>query len=117
MESFNEPYRETREWGSFIRFSKNTSSTVKLLTVNAGQAFSLQKHQKREEGWFVISGNGVIQMGEERNDIEVGKTYFIPKETLHRLEAGDEAVVVLEVSFGEFDEKDITRLDDRYGRS
>lgn len=116
MESFIEPYREDREWGSFIQFTKDSPSTVKILLVNPGQAFSLQKHQKREEGWYVISGKGIIQIGEDRSEIEVGKTYFIPKDTLHRLEAGDEQIVVLEVSFGEFDENDITRLEDRYGR-
>ncbi len=117
MESFTQPYREEREWGSFIQFTKATPSTVKILTVEPGQAFSLQKHQKRDEGWFVISGNGIIQIGEEKDEVVVGKTYFIPKETLHRLEAGDEPLVVLEVSFGEFDEEDITRIEDRYGRA
>lgn len=117
MKSFIEPYREEREWGSFIQFTKDTPTTVKILTVDPGQAFSLQKHHKREEGWFVISGSGVIQIGEEKNDIEIAKTYFIPKDTLHRLEAGDEAIVVLEVSFGEFDENDIIRIEDRYGRA
>lgn len=117
MKSFEEPYREEREWGSFIQFTKDLPSTVKILTVNSGQAFSLQKHQNREEGWFVISGNGTIQIGEERKEIEIGKTYFIPKNTLHRLEAATEPIVVLEVSFGEFDEKDIIRIEDRYGRS
>jgi len=117
MESFTEPYREEREWGSFIQFTREAPSTVKILTVDPGQAFSLQKHQNREEGWYVISGNGVIQIGEEKNEIEVGKSYFIPKETLHRLEAGDEPLVVLEVSFGDFDENDITRIEDRYGRA
>jgi mannose-6-phosphate isomerase len=117
MESFIEPYRENRDWGSFIRFTKELPSTVKILMVNPGEAFSLQKHQKREEGWYVISGNGIIQIGNEKTPVVVGKSYFIPKDTLHRLEAGNEKLVVLEVSFGEFDEDDITRLEDRYGRA
>jgi mannose-6-phosphate isomerase len=117
MKSFDEPYREEREWGSFIQFTKELPSTVKILTVNPGQAFSLQKHQNREEGWYIISGKGIIQIGEERTGIEIGKTYFIPKDTLHRLEADTEPIIVLEVSFGQFDENDIIRLEDRYGRA
>jgi mannose-6-phosphate isomerase len=42
---------------------------------------------------------------------------FIPRETVHRLSAiAEESVRVLEVSFGEFDEDDIVRLEDVYGR-
>ena len=37
--------------------------------------------------------------------------------TTHRLSAGGGPVRILEVSFGEFDENDIVRLDDVYGRA
>jgi hypothetical protein len=43
---------------------------------------------------------------------------FIPRETVHRLSSADGGgpVRILEVSFGHFDEEDIVRLDDVYGR-
>ena len=42
---------------------------------------------------------------------------FIPRETIHRLSAdGKNEVRILEISFGEFDENDIVRLEDVYGR-
>ena len=42
---------------------------------------------------------------------------FIPRKTAHRLSAiGNGSVRVLEVSFGDFDEEDIVRLEDVYGR-
>lgn len=111
------PYRETRPWGEFVEFTRNTPSTVKIITVNAGEAFSLQTHAHRDEFWRVISGNGVIRTGPTTVPINIGGNHFIPRGTAHRIEAGDEAVVILEISFGDFDEKDITRLEDRYGRS
>ena len=45
----------------------------------------------------------------------IGKKYFIPKNTLHRLSAVKKARI-LEISFGKFDEKDIERIEDKYNR-
>jgi mannose-6-phosphate isomerase len=47
----------------------------------------------------------------------VGEKIFIPRGTVHRLYTeGENEVRILEISFGEFDEEDIVRLDDVYGR-
>lgn len=110
------PYREERPWGEFIEFTRNTPSTVKIITVNAGEAFSLQTHHSREEFWHIILGEGTVTIGTASFPIKRGDNHFIPKETLHRIQAGASNVVVLEVSFGDFDEQDITRLEDKYGR-
>ncbi len=112
-----EIYSEERPWGSFTTFAKNELTTVKLITVNAGEAFSLQSHKNRAEFWRVISGNGIITVGEVKETIQVGADYEIPPETLHRVEAGSEAVLILEVSRGDFDEEDIVRAEDKYGRT
>lgn len=110
------PQQETRPWGSFITFVKNAPLTVKLLTILPHQAFSLQRHHRRNEQWHLISGNGTVTVGENTSPVVPGADWYIPRETLHRLAADSEAIVALEISFGEFDEADITRLDDRYGR-
>lgn len=113
------PYEEKRPWGEFITFLQNeqkTPLTIKILKVEPNQAFSLQRHQKRSEQWFIVSGQGIITIGEESEPLEIGKTYFIPHDTLHRLEAQAETIVALEISFGEFEEDDIIRVEDRYGR-
>jgi len=117
MPAIEKPYQEERPWGNFITFSSNEVSTVKILTVEQGQAFSLQSHQHRDEEWYVISGNGIITLGDNSEEITVKETYIVPRNTLHRIEATDETVIVLEVSRGTFDETDITRVDDRYGRA
>jgi mannose-6-phosphate isomerase-like protein (cupin superfamily) len=110
-------YREERPWGSFQRFTQNELSTVKIITVNAGEAFSLQKHKGRDEWWKILSGEGNATIGKEEKEIKAGDEYFLPRGTEHRIEAGTSAVTFLEISFGDFDEGDITRLSDRYGRS
>lgn len=111
------PYRETRPWGEFVEFAKNTPSTVKIITINAHEAFSLQTHSKRDEFWHIISGEGKITIDGRSIAVLCGENHFIPRGAKHRVEAGKQPVVILEISFGEFDEGDIMRLEDKYGRN
>ena len=110
------PYREKKPWGDYEKFTENENSTVKILTINPGEAFSLQHHANRDEYWHVLSGKGRLMIGKETLDLKLKEDYFIPRGTSHRIEALEEKVVVLEISFGDFDEEDIVRLEDKYGR-
>lgn len=101
----------------YERFTLNEPTTVKIITVNAHEAFSLQTHAHREEFWHIISGSGLVTVGEEARDAAPGDDFFIPKNTKHRLEAKDMPCVFLEVAYGDFDEHDISRLEDKYGRT
>ena len=59
-----------------------------------------------------------MKLGDEMLHPQPQQKIFIPRETIHRLSAvGDMPVRVLEISFGEFDEEDIVRLEDAYGRT
>jgi len=112
------PYHEERPWGDFVEFTKNTTSTVKIITVKPGQSLSLQFHNKRDEFWRVLSGSGKVQIGEETLEAVPGKEFFIPMNINHRMEASEnDHLVILEIAFGDFDEDDIIRLEDRYGRT
>lgn len=105
-----------RPWGKFEQFTRNESSTVKILTINAKESISLQKHANREEFWKIISGQGTVIIGEKEFTIAGGQEYFIGKNVAHRIKAGREKAVVLEISFGDFEEDDETRLEDAYNR-
>lgn len=110
-------YREERPWGWFERFTLNEPTTVKFLRVEAGQQLSLQRHKKREEYWRVIEGTGVADVNDIQREIVVGDTVEIPQGATHRLRGGISGITVLEIALGEFDENDIERLDDIYGRT
>lgn len=110
------PYQESRPWGNFVEFVKNQPCTVKILTVKKGEAFSLQYHEFRDESWRILSGDGLITIGEETKEIVIGEDYFIPRKSLHRIESIGEDVVLLEIAYGSFDEKDIIRIEDNYNR-
>ncbi|MDE2212965.1 MAG: phosphomannose isomerase type II C-terminal cupin domain [Patescibacteria group bacterium] len=109
--------KEERPWGFFEQFTLNTPSTVKLLSVRSGEALSLQTHAKRDEFWHVLSGEGVVTIGDSTQKVHAQKEFFIPRGTAHRAEALEHDLWMLEISFGDFDEEDIVRLKDRYGRT
>jgi len=109
-------YEEERPWGSFRKFTDNVLSTVKILTLNPNEELSLQSHHKREEFWRVISGDGVFEVGDKKNIVETGSEQYIPVKTKHKISAGIEGIEILEISLGEFDEGDIVRYEDKYGR-
>jgi alkylation response protein AidB-like acyl-CoA dehydrogenase len=48
--------------------------------------------------------------------VKQGDEFFVARGTKHRIMAGSEPLLVLEIAVGEFDEEDITRFDDKYGR-
>jgi len=48
--------------------------------------------------------------------LKKGEIIFIPKQTKHRL-SSETNTRILEISFGKFDETDITRYEDDFGRT
>lgn len=109
-------YTEERPWGGFEQFCLNTPVTVKILKVTAGEAFSLQTHEHRDEFWRVLSGKAIIIAGEKEVEANPGDEFYMNKGDQHRISAIEDTEV-LEVAFGHFDENDITRLEDKYQRS
>lgn len=109
---------EIRPWGSFERYTDNQPSTVKVITVLPGQQLSLQRHARRDELWVIIDEGLEIQIADHVERPPVGSEHFIPRGTVHRLSCvGDGPGRLLEIAFGAFEESDIERLDDIYGRA
>jgi mannose-6-phosphate isomerase-like protein (cupin superfamily) len=106
-----------KPWGSFTRFTNNELSTVKILHINKGEEFSLQHHTKREEFWKILKGNPKVTIGDKVDQATEGDEFFVEANVNHRISAEDDDVSVLEVSFGQFDEEDIVRIEDKYNRT
>lgn len=116
MQDLSHYEKDIRPWGTFECFTKNEQSTVKIITVNPGEAFSLQKHLHRNEFWRILVGTATVTVGTEQSEAVPGDQFFIPAETIHRAEAHEQGLQFLEISFGDFDEQDIVHIEDRYGR-
>lgn len=116
MQDLSHYEKDVRPWGAYERFTLNETTTVKVITVSPGEAFSLQTHANRAEFWRILSGFASITVGEKTTDAGPEDTFYIPANTKHRAQAGPQGLQFLEIAFGTFDESDITRLEDRYGR-
>ena len=110
-------YSESRPWGRFEKFHENKSCTVKLIYVNANSRLSLQYHKKRSEFWKVIEGTAMVEIDEKRIVLGEGETITIPRQAKHRVLALESECIILEISYGKFDENDIVRLEDDYQRA
>lgn len=111
------PLEEERPWGGFRQFTHNSSSTVKILFIKKGEAFSLQYHNLRTEFWKILSGNPEVTVGDKTIIAKEGDEFEVLPKTPHRIHATDSDSQILEISSGNFDEGDNIRLEDKYGRA
>ena len=117
-----EVFEEKRPWGGFRQFPAESGVTVKEIWVESMARLSLQSHKLRDEYWFVVSPNLIIELISPdgiKIIIEpiINSTIMIPRDWLHRLMNLDkERGYVIETSVGIFKEEDIERFADDYGR-
>lgn len=105
-----------KPWGWYQVLASSDTYKVKLLYVTGGHRLSLQKHKYRSETWTVIEGNPTVTIDSKVSVLNPTDTVFIPKKAVHRIEATDSSVFILELQQGVCDEDDIIRLEDDYNR-
>lgn len=110
-------FQEERPWGNFRQFTHNSLSTVKIIFIKKGEAFSLQYHNNRTEFWKILKGTPEVTIGESIIYGKLGDEFNILPKTNHRVHSVDMDTEILEISFGKFEENDIVRIKDKYGRS
>lgn len=109
-----------RPWGQAETFAggRDAGYLVKRITVQPGEALSLQSHRHRAEHWVVVRGEATVQRGEETFVLAADESTYIPAGARHRISnRGPARLDVIEVQVGPLlTEDDIVRYDDRYGR-
>ncbi len=108
-----------RPWGSYTVIDDGASDhKVKRLVVHPGRRLSYQRHARRAEHWFIVSGTAQVTLDGAVTELGPGQAIDIPTGAAHRIaNAGDDNVVFIEVQHGSyFGEDDIVRLEDDYGR-
>lgn len=110
--------REERPWGAYEVVDAGAGFQVKRICIGSGKRLSYQRHCKRTEHWYVVSGVGVATIDDVEQPVEQGATVDIPVGTAHRMaNPGNDDLVFIEVQTGSyFGEDDIERLSDDYGR-
>ncbi|MCG2717622.1 MAG: phosphomannose isomerase type II C-terminal cupin domain [Nanoarchaeota archaeon] len=111
-----EKFSVEKPWGKFEQFCKNKSCTIKVLSIKPNEQLSLQYHHFRDEFWRVIQGEAELVIDKKTIKARENDEVVIPKKTLHRIITKNSPVKILEISYGHFDEEDIVRLEDKYGR-
>lgn len=107
---------EERPWGYFKILQSGDGYQVKELYIKPYHQLSLQSHKNREEIWSVVFGEGSCIIGVENRNLSVGDVVKIKKNQIHRLSSKDRPIKIIEVQVGDYDESDITRYLDDYGR-
>jgi len=107
---------DVRPWGSFKQFAYNEKCSVKIITVNLNQMLSSQAHKKRDELMVILDDGLKIELDDEILLPNPGDEVVINRNTKHRVSSLGKQARILEVSFGFFDENDIERFEDIYGR-
>ena len=108
-----------RPWGHYDVLGEASTHKVKRITVLPGRRLSYQRHAQRSEHWHFVAGSGVLTLDGRELQVQAGDSIDVPVLAAHRVantSSGD--LVFVEVQTGEsFDEEDIIRLDDDYGRA
>ena len=111
--------RVPKPWGYEIIWAHTDRYCGKILHINAGEALSVQYHERKDETVHLLAGEMIywVQEGKdgELRDMKLraGESFRITPGTIHYMEAVTD-VDVLEASTPELD--DVVRIKDRYGR-
>ena len=118
VEHFKKNIKEDiRPWGKFRSFPHQQARSIKIITINPGQALSLQYHHHRSEFWVVLDKGLEVTVGDRVWQPEEGEEILIPRKAPHRLRClSRNKARVMEIWIGDSDESDIVRLQDDYQR-
>lgn len=110
--------KSDRPWGHYEVLQESPLHKVKYICVKQGMRLSYQRHQKRSEHWFIVSGVAEVTIDGVLSPLSAGDSLDIEAGTLHRIaNVGNNDLRFIEIQTGTyFGEDDIERLEDDYGR-
>jgi mannose-6-phosphate isomerase-like protein (cupin superfamily) len=113
------PRRVEKPWGHELIWADTDLYVGKILHVKAGEALSVQMHEKKDETMHVLRGELILRVGASPDALSPvpfgeGDSVRIRPGTIHMIEAVTD-VDVLEASTPHLD--DVVRFKDRYGRA
>lgn len=117
LEEWRAP-KTSRPWGYYrVLHEPNKNVKLKELTVDPGQRLSMQRHQGRNEFWFVSEGVATVYTINRSTDAELIGHYkqhenlFISSDEWHQLcNETDRPLRVIEIQYGDrCEEEDIER--------
>ena len=112
--------RSVRPWGEFYGWNKGKDWYLKTIHIKPNKRLSLQYHTRRDECWILVEGDATATI--RKNDGSLAQTKLERGEFFLAFHWGPpsprikKGAVIVEVALGDFDENDIVRIEDDYGR-
>lgn len=115
---------DIRPWGEYQVLLDSPLCKVKMITVKPGGQLSYQSHKHRSETWTIIQGMAGYTLDGTDSVLTEKNTVYIPAGAKHRIRnintvQDNKDMIFIEVQHsnaGIFDESDIIRYEDDYGR-
>lgn len=116
LEEWKSP-KTKRPWGYYRVLHEVAGTKVKELTIEPGQALSLQRHQGRAEYWHVTSGEVVVESRMPNGYnlpprvLRMHENHHVPRNEWHRLvNLSSDPCKIVEIQYGDLcEESDIQR--------
>jgi len=119
---------EERPWGTFEvlheflvnnESGEETEVVIKKIKVLPQKKLSYQSHKLRHENWLIVQGSGAVVLNDEEIPVKKGSKIEVPTGTKHRIMNNHpkHELIFVEISTGKFDEFDIERFEDDFGRA
>lgn len=109
-----------KPWGYEVIWANSDRIAGKLLYIKKGHRLSLQYHKKKEEAIYVMQGNLTLITADSKTGkqtetiLSEGSSHHVYPGDIHRFEARDHDVTLVEVSTPEL--YDVVRIEDDYKR-
>lgn len=110
--------KNNRPWGTYQILFESDVCKVKYIIVKPGEQLSYQYHKHRDETWVIVEGEGEVIIDDIKKLVKYGDIITIIRLQKHRVKnIGDKDLIFIETQLGDsFEEEDIVRLKDNYGR-
>ena len=87
-----------KSWGREMLVARTSTTMAKVLYMNAGHAGPLQFHERKDECFYLLSGQAwVSSMRSGKLDRELmnpGQSFYIPPGAVHKVEAITDCVLI-----------------------
>lgn len=109
-----------KPWGHEIIWANSERIAGKVLFIKKGHRLSLQYHEKKEEAIYVMQGTLTLTKADSKTGekvvttLNVGESHHVYPGDVHRFEAKESDVTLVEVSTPEL--YDVIRIEDDYKR-
>lgn len=83
-----------KDWGWEEIFADNNGMyRGKVLHINKGHGFHLQRHHKKDETQFIYEGRGILKTEDSDIEVESGDTFRFKPGTIHKIFATEDMTI------------------------